>query len=87
MLLADGPAHLSRPERAVPVGLLRVLRDMGEGGGMISIPMPEWFKFLSGREKMECLNDLDSGKEIVVDVDYDDNGFIKSAKLVRDEAK
>lgn len=35
MLLADGAAYLSRAERAVPVGLLRVLRDVGEGGGMM----------------------------------------------------
>ena len=36
MLLADGAAYLSRTERAVPVGLLCVLRDMGKGGGIMA---------------------------------------------------
>jgi hypothetical protein len=52
----------------------------------ISIPMPEWFKYLSGEDKLDCLNVLDAGKEIVIDVEYDDDGFIKSAKLSRDGA-
>jgi hypothetical protein len=47
----------------------------------ITIPMPEWYKLLSGNEKVIAYHRLDQGLEVEVDVEYHDGTMI-SAKLV-----